>query len=223
MFGFEPPVMPVIATLVAMACPSPSAPEMHVSQSVDRPEYEFTLSSSELAQFDIDTIPPYAPQEELRVGGLTSTEITVVADVTFQTATDTTDDTVCIWPKLINVKLKMRPKVYVASEHPSGSCRHAAVVKHEKKHVAEDERLGRELLPALRRAVERAVAQKPVGGPAPVAQMDLLEKRMVATIDREVEALLQEFYKRRSIHQRAIDNLDEYERIQASCPGKWYE
>ena len=49
--------------------------------------------------------------------------------------------------------------VYVARELPQGSCIHAEVLAHEMRHVAVDEQLLREYVPALKRRLEDVVAR----------------------------------------------------------------
>ena len=107
--------------------------------------------------------------------------------------------------------------VYVARELPQGSCIHAEVLAHEMRHVAVDEQLLREYVPALKRRLEDVVARL---GPA----QGRSERQVASAIEQPIKAamrqLIDEFGRERSARQARVDTPAEYERISRSCNGE---
>ncbi|MDQ2104394.1 hypothetical protein [Azospirillum isscasi] len=107
--------------------------------------------------------------------------------------------------------------VYVARELPQGSCIHGEVLAHEMRHVAVDEQLLREYVPALKRRLEDVVARaRPVQGRS--------ERQVMAAIEQPIRAamrqLIEEFGRERNARQARVDTPAEYDRIGRSCNGE---
>src|SRR5262249_49727474 len=98
-----------------------------------------------------------------------------------------------------------------------GTCPHAAVLAHERKHEGADNEAVRKHAPRLQRAIQVAVAHL---GPieAPSDKHDSAQARLAARMQSAFDEAWREFQADRSDLQRQVDAGLEYARVAASCP-----
>ena len=125
-------------TAEKIVCEAPSKPIVKVVPSKSTISYDFSVPQSGLNKKQIDTESPYGPGHETEVGGLMSGEISIESRMSFIQSQYTHLNKVCLHYDRIEVTLHINPTIYVASDYPQGTCKHNAIIEHEKKHVKVD-------------------------------------------------------------------------------------
>ena len=152
---------------------------------------------------------------ELRALGLTLAQVGHKASVETTGIENQQDGRVCVRPS-IKVELSAMPMtVYIGREIASDSCRDAAALEHEMKHVA----VYRDELPRIASDL-RALLEKSYGS-------RILYYRSRTDADRatkgalgaELGPMLEEDGRRIKERQRAVDSPEEYARVSAACGG----
>jgi hypothetical protein len=211
-----------LASAQSVTCTVPKLPRIDVRPTSDNLEYNFTESTGQLSKKPLDTVNPYGPNVKTAVGGLTSGKMQMIQKVVFNTETYPSQGISCVWYDTITVRIHIDPTIYIASEFPKGSCRHAAVMQHEMKHVKVDrmivndysKRIGNALLAMIRREGQ---GLGPIRASDAKQAQNVLQHRIRTVVDahsRQLEA-------DRRYRQQQIDTLQEYERVSKLCPGKW--
>ncbi|HKF71454.1 MAG TPA: hypothetical protein VKB68_06880 [Stellaceae bacterium] len=124
----------------------------------------------------------------------------------------------CFFITAVNVGVAMPTRrILVASELLPGTCPHAAVLAHERKHEAADDEAVRKHTPRLQRAIQDAVANL---GPIEASsdKQDAAQARLAARVQSAFDEAWREFQAERSDLQRQVDAGLEYARVAASCP-----
>ncbi len=172
-------------------------------------------SEKELAQFHIDTINPYGPKADTEVGGLMSGGLQLKSDVELAWETDRVN--ACFWYKTVNVIMNIDPMIYIASRHKPGTCMYNAVMQHELKHVRADRDVAMYWRPKLQAYLQAQVDRVGVLGPYPMAQQVAARAKMTEYIKAAMEQSGRPVNEDRQQRQQAIDNRDEYERVNKMC------
>lgn len=198
-------------------CPVDMEPKITVIATTSDVRTNFTLTTAELQRFNIDTISPFDQSEHAKVGGLMSGEIEVGTNITFGLQTDRRTGQTCFWYDEIKVVINIDPLIYVAREHGPGSCMHNSIMEHEMKHVEVDRRIVRTYRPLIENDIQRAARRVGIVGPVRQAQGLSVREKMLEVIQKTVSARSERMYAERHALQQAVDNLDEYQRVQRRC------
>lgn len=172
-------------------------------------------SVSELKNFKIDTINPYGESALTEVGGLMSGGLQLKTDV--EISWETNQRTACFWYKKVDVYMHIDPTIYIASAYPPGSCRYAAILEHEKKHVLADRMVARDWRPKVEVYIQRQVDKVGTIGPYPATNVQETRQNMTNFIAKAMEAVSKPVNEDRMRRQQAIDNRAEYDRVNALC------
>lgn len=202
-------------------CTLKKAPEISIVASDTKVTYDHTKSQAELDNFDTDTVSPYAATVQTHVGGLMSGEVSISQNLRMMQETFPSYNAGCLFVDKITVSIHVSPTIYIARDYPKDGCMYAAIMEHEKKHIAVD----REIVNKYTRLVGAAIdtVLKKIGyvhGPYP-AQSLPVEQQKIHTV---LQALLKQYSDamsaERQQRQQAVDTLQEYERVQAQCRGR---
>lgn len=219
MFGLELAMTGLLHLAAAeVQCAPRKAPEITVVPSNSKIRYNFTKSQTDLDGFDIDTLSPYGPNKETHVGGLMEGEISVEHRIRFMQETYQSLDQGCLHIDTIDVKIHIDPIIYIASEHKEGSCKHDAILDHEKKHVRVDritvnkyaKKIGKALQAELRSS---GASYGPFSGASLPEEQSRIQEIVGDIIKLETNRMNQERRKK----QQEVDSLEEYERIDRMC------
>jgi hypothetical protein len=211
------------AAAVEATCTLPEAPSITIDPRTDDIKYDFTQDSAALKAMKSDTVSPYAPGADTATGGLREDHPEIKAEMTWGVA-EYPDGHSCMWHKSINVTIRMHPKIYIARDRlfDSRECR-AAILEHEKKHVAADHRIMNDFSRRLGVALQQLVNNAGPPGPYPTIQLDqvqaMLEGKIGDVMSRQQDILAAETRR----IQGGIDSLQEYRRVSAICdqhPGR---
>ena len=209
---------PVVAEI---ECHAKTAPKINVLPSKSRVRYDFTKSKAQLNNVDVDTVSPYGPNHRTTVSGLMSGSIKVEHQVGFLHETYDQLGTGCIYLKSVKVKVHIDPTIFIAKEHPKGSCMHSAVLVHERKHVREDQLIVNKYSNILGKALASVVDSRgPAFGPYDKSRMPFVQQNIQNSLNKVVKKYNNQMNNERRKRQQAIDNLEEYESIGARCKNK---
>lgn len=213
--AMDPRVTPVVAQI---ECHAKTAPKINVTPSKSRVKYDFTRSKAQLNTVDIDTVSPYGPQHKTNVSGLMSGSIQVKNQVGFMHETYEQLGQGCLYLKSVDVRVHIDPTVYIAREHPQGSCMHTAVLEHERKHVREDQLIVNKYANIIGKALANVVnSQGAAFGPYEKARMPFVQQNIQNSLNEVVKKYNQKLNDERRKRQQAIDSFEEYESIGKRC------
>lgn len=208
---------PVSAQTSGVACPEKGPPQVQVRMTSKQVNYDFTLSQSQLVNFDIDTQSPYDQGSHVEIGGLMNGEISVNTNVSFGWAAQKRSGETCYWYDTITVTLHIEPTIYVAKEHPQGSCMHNSILAHEMKHIDVDRDIIKKYSGQIENDIRNVSAKVGVIGPVSRQSAEKTREKMMAIIEKTVSNRAEKMYTERRATQQAIDSLQEYERVTNSC------
>lgn len=199
-------------------CVAQTAPKINILPSKNRVRYDFTKTKAQLNNVDIDTVSPYGPIHQTMVSGLMSGSIQMKHQVEFIHQTYEGLGQGCLYLKSVDVKVHIDPTIYIASEYPSGSCMHNAVLNHERKHVREDQLIVNKYANQIGRALSDVVnSQKGAFGPYEEERLPYVQQNVQNSITKVVKKLNDLMNMERQRRQQAIDSFEEYESIGKSC------
>lgn len=123
----------------------------------------------------------------------------------------------CYWLDAVTVELNFVPTVYVAREYAPGTCRHAAILAHEMKHVGVDREILATYLPIVRSRLREVSAELGVIGPKPKTAEGEVRRQIGSTIEQAVNQVMEKIQAERRRRQQTVDTPQEYRAVQAAC------
>lgn len=124
----------------------------------------------------------------------------------------------CIRLDQVEVTIEIDTRmIFLAKELSPGSCRHAAVLEHERKHQAVDDDVLRRRTPWLRELLARELAGLFTSKPIRARDLHASQTRFVAESDRVINSAWKSINDERERLQREIDTPEEYARVNTAC------
>lgn len=211
-------LVPVVAQI---ECRAQKPPKINVLPSKSHVRYDFSKSKAQLNNVDVDTISPYGPNHKTNVSGLMSGSIQVRHEVAIMHETYQQLGKGCLYIKSVDVKVHIDPTVYIAKEHPKGTCMHNAVLIHERKHVREDQLIVNKYSALLGKALVSVInSQGSSFGPYDVSRLPFVQQNIQKSVTTVVKKYNDQMNEERRERQQAIDNLEEYETIGKGCKDR---
>ncbi|MBM3523431.1 MAG: hypothetical protein FJX57_10780 [Alphaproteobacteria bacterium] len=125
----------------------------------------------------------------------------------------------CAWLDKVAVRIEASPRlIHMARELKPRSCRYAAVLEHERKHVAVDDAVLAEGVATLRTELPRVLGELRTEQPVPLAGLEDIRRRFIDESETRINALWQAISDERTRRQLDIDSPEEYARVDAQCP-----
>jgi hypothetical protein len=197
---------------MSLTCPRPAAPDIQV---VDISEPVAIDRSKGIAELTFLR----RPGPGLHSNGLYTSTLQHRLELRFNIARDR--HLACIAVEQVRAEAGFRDRtIHIARNYTVGTCEAGAILDHERRHVAADERLFQQELPALRTVLDRT-ARGAVAGPIPVGRVEEVQAKLTERLRTDFELAISAFNKRRDAAQGAIDVPTEYDRVQRLCPGGW--
>lgn len=202
-------------------CNAPRSPQVVVEAGETRIRYNFTKSQNELTRMETDTISPYGGNVRTHVGGLMKGEVSVSQNIRFYHETYAHVRAGCLYLDTIKVDIVTKPTIYIARNHREGTCMHKSIMEHEKLHVAVDQQLVAKYKTLLKDALEEGVRKIGAShGPFPISKLQTQQENLQLYLQDIVKKYSDALTKERKERQQAVDNLEEYERVQNRCGGR---
>ncbi len=207
--------LPVEGALAQPACPARPPADVRVIVTTNPVKTDNSKSVAQLQNFKIDTVNPYGENALTEVGGLMSGGLQLKTDVEISWETD--NRTACFWYKKVDVIMHIDPTIFIASAYPPGTCRYAAILEHENKHVMTDRIVAKYWRPKVEDYVQRQVNKIGVIGPYPASNVQQTRAHMTDFMAKAMEAVSKPVNEDRMRRQQAIDNRGEYDRVNNLC------
>ena len=192
-------------------------PQVSIRTDTDRINWVFNIPQNKLNSFEVDTINPYGNSIHTDVGGLMKGGIGMLQTMRFNTVTNNMYKQSCIFYDTITVKLKIEPSIYIASEYPPGSCKHNAIKEHELKHINMDRQIVNKYAQIVGRAIKAEIDSRSLYGPISIAQETSIRELMRTRMETILRKVNDQMETERRSRQQAIDNINEYERVNSLC------
>ncbi len=220
MFGLDIAVAGLLQLAsMDVSCRVKAAPKVLVQPMRSVVQYDYSKYKEELQTFEIDTVSPYGPGHDAKIGGLMSGEIRVESRVRMMHEKYAHAGKGCVHIDTIDVIVHVNPTIYVAREFKKGTCEHKAIVEHEKKHVKVDADVAAKYAAIIREQLKAKLIE--IGstfGPVPLSKLDDVQKRVQAELDKVVTSNTDQMTAERRELQQSIDTAEEYRRVSNQCP-----
>lgn len=198
-------------------CRADRSPRIEVKTATDEVLWDFSKSEKDLNNFSIDTKNPYGKNVITDVGGLMQGGIDMKEGMQYGTITHTRLNHVCYWYNSVTVTLHIKPTIFIASEFPRNTCKHNAIKEHELKHINTDRLIVNKYAGLIGTGLKDMMAKQTLFGPYKVEQAKEVERYMQSRIETILRTYGKMMEDERRQRQQAIDNLDEYERVNRMC------
>ncbi len=201
-------------------CSQPKPTEINVVPVAAPLEREYTRTLAELQKEQIDTINPYGFHGTSITNGFSTSPISIEPKVSMDYKFRPELNSYCLWYDTININIEVKPKITIAKEIVADRCKHKAVFEHEMKHVRVTKQIVNKYAQTMGSKVYKALQQRGfVAGPIPATSAQAMQERMVQTVQQIVEFEFRKMQLDHEEQQQAVDSLQEYERVNALCPG----
>lgn len=203
-----------------MDCRAQRAPVIQVSVRDSTVQYNHSKTKKELETLPVDTVSPYGAGVQTHIGGLMSGEVRISQNIRFIQETYPRAGKGCLYIDQINVKIHINPQIYIARDYKRGGCMYRAIMEHEKKHVAVDQKIVAKYSGLIKQALIAEVRAFPaaLAGPYAASELDKAQGMFQGRIQGLVNDFTQSMSAERRAEQQKVDSLEEYERVQAQCP-----
>ena len=198
-------------------CKLSKPPQVVIKTDTDKINWFFNYSQAQLNNFDVDTINPYGNSIHTDVGGLMKGGINMTQTMRFNTITHKGLNQSCVFYDIVRVDFKIEPNIYIAREYPPGSCKHNAIKGHELKHINIDRLIVNKYAALAGRTIKAEIDKRALYGPVSIAQEDQMAKLMQGRMELILRTLNKQMEDERRTRQQAVDNLQEYERVNNLC------
>lgn len=202
---------------IAGGCVAQDTPQVSVKTSTDNISYNFTQSMKQLDRKPINTINPYGRDVITDVGGLMQGGIRISEQMRYGTLTNPNTNQICYWYTMITVSIHINPTVYVASDFPRGTCMHNAILAHEHQHVMIDRDIVNKYAQIIGHALRQELARQSAYGPYSTSQQSQVEDGLKTSISNFIQNYANQMNAERQQRQQALDNINEYERVNHLC------
>lgn len=201
-------------------CKTRKPPQITVSASDASIHYDHSKTQNELSTFDNDTISPYPAGSNTHIEGLMNGEIGTSYTMKFYQVHYPTLNAGCTYLDSVNVNIKVKPTIYIASDYREGSCMYRAIMEHEKKHIAVD----RLIITKFDQMVTRALNDDLAGADASsklynLRDLPASQKIIEDHVGGLISSLSAKMTQERREKQQQVDTLQEYRRVQRQCEG----
>ncbi len=209
----------VLAASVNPACAPPAPASISIIPRTSELVIDTSRKHHEIQDQQIDTINPFGYNTVTHTNGFMEGQLELRSSVGLDFAQIPQRNAFCVWYKNIDVTIDITPKITIASEIAKDKCMYNAVLEHEMKHVNTDKRIINAFAQTVGNKVYEGMKERGFSaGPMPHENMKEIAARMRETVQQLVEFEYKKFEIERAEAQQKIDNLTEYQAVQAKCP-----
>ncbi len=179
--------------------------------------WDFSKSTDQLKNFDIDTKNPYGNHGHFEVGGLMKGGINMEQTMRFSSLTHQGLRQICVYYDSVSVRFNITPTIYIANKHRPGTCKHNAIKEHEMKHIAVDRKIVNKYAALVGRMIKAEIDRAAVYGPVSIAQANQVQNHMKKTMENILRTASNKMEAERAILQQQVDSREEYDRVSRQC------
>jgi hypothetical protein len=218
MAGLSAAVAAGMATYAGMpaSCKPFPPPVVRVHYESSPVRYDYSKSVEALSAIKSDTADPYGPGAHTHTEGLRADRPTIETRSSERLMTYPFQGLFCIGYDTIDVTVRLKPTIYIASRWRPGRCRDA-ILEHEEKHVKVDHEVMDDFVPRVRGRIEAAIKKVGTMGPLRLEEEDTTENFMTRNIEVAVDEETRALHARITERQSHVDTLAEYQRVSGIC------
>jgi hypothetical protein len=203
------------------SCPvMDSPPALRVDIDIAQPEINHSQSRAQLKQFNIATPSPYGHDSNVHVNGLMRGSIGIQTKLELSWQRNDDESVNCTWFQRVDIKLTLKPTIYIAREILKNSCMYREVLNHEYKHYKTDYDIAQDYRIIFQKELGDFIRQTGVIGPYGKEQQKQVKNDMAKHLEKRIEALSDRIKFERIKRQSAIDSRTEYDRVMVACKGE---
>ncbi len=199
-----------------MVCRVDSAPQINVVVKSDEIDYDYSRAAGQLKALENNPASPYPPGADTATGGLRDDHPTIGTNVTLDILSNAWRKQGCVRYRAVDIEIHLRPKIYVAKEFDTGTCRQA-VLNHELKHVRVDREVMNKYAGLLAPAVQGVVNRTGALGPFRVEDTEAVKAQAAGYVTAETDRLEKTMEEELKARQRGVDSLEEYGYVGSFC------
>jgi len=211
-----PPAITKASFLGPMTCKVEEAPHINVTVKSDDIDYDYSRNAAALKSLENNTASPYAPGVDTATGGLREDHPSIATNVNLDILSNQWHKQGCVRYKSIEIEMHLRPKVYVAKEFNTGTCRQA-VLAHELKHVRVDREVMNKYAAMISPQVQDVVNRTGALGPFDVTKTEAVKAQAAGYITAVTDRLEKAMEAELNARQRGVDSLAEYRAVGSFC------
>lgn len=209
----------VLAAASPKICQIPEPAKIKVVPKTEKVTLDTSRTLAQIQNENIDTINPYGYNSVTHTNGFMEGRIQLRATTELDYKQAPRLPAYCLWYKRVDVELQIQPKIVIAKEVAKDKCMYKAVLTHEMKHVNADRRIVNKYAKIIGQKVFDGLKQRGfIAGPIPPENTEEVSLRMRETVNQIIELENKKMEIERAEVQQAIDNIEEYESVQAQCP-----
>ena len=226
MFGFDPLTAASLLILAgatpqnaaSLCSPSPPAKINIIPKTLDL-KYDYSRTLAQIQGQETDTIDPYGFHGMSMTQGFMQGQIKMVPRVKLGQEYLGKYQAICLWYDTVDIVLEIDPMIVIGKEVYADRCMRQAVLDHEMKHVKVDRQIVNKYAKIMGQKVFDGLKERGFKvGPVKAESAQQIATRMQKTVFQIVDHEYQKMALERTDAQRAVDNLQEYERVDALCP-----
>ncbi len=199
-------------------CKAASPAKINVIPKTKEIDFDYSQKLAEIQGQAMDTIDPYGFHGMSQTQGFMQGAIKMVPRIKIATETYSRYKAACLWYEEIDIQIEIDPKIVIAKEVNKDLCMGKAVRDHEMKHINADRKIVNKYSRIMGQKVYNSLKGRFVAGPIRIDDMERVGKKMQETVFQIVKHEYKKMELERIDDQRAIDSLEEYERVDAQCP-----
>lgn len=214
----------IVLASAAPACPNVPAPRIGVEIVFEKPVINHERSIAQMRSTRMDTATPYQMRrlDHADRGGMIENDIGIDYNVETSVVPGNTAQTVnmsCVKYDSVQVRLTLRPKIYIARDYDEESCWYRETYQHEMSHVDMDMTVMEKYKERLRDGLALAFSgpQDGVQGPVNGKKVADLKKAMGNDLVSMTNALLSDMVRERLQQQQGVDSIENYAYIMDQC------
>lgn len=224
MFGFDPLTGSALLILAAGSpsdmCNAQRTPtKLNIVPHTASVIYDYSQSLKKLQTYDTDTVDPYAYHGTTVTQGFMKGKIEPKYTVRLKSLEIPRYKAACLSYDQIDIELNIDPTIVIAKELSKDNCLRKAIVTHELKHVKVDREIVNKYAKSIgHKLLQDLKARGFVAGPFESERIDEVSEKMKQVVAQVLDLEFQKMSLERQENQRAVDNLEEYESVNAQCP-----
>lgn len=202
-------------------CPQPETPPaIRVNVEVTQPVVDHTKPRAQLKQVQVATASPYGNGDNVHVNGLMRGAITLETQSALAWQRSRDESVNCSWYNHVNIKLSLKPTIFVAAEIPQQSCIYREILNHEFKHYQTDFNIAKDYQVIFQDELKQFVDNTPVIGPYTKEQQSSVRRDLMNKLEKVIQTVNDRMKIDRIKRQSMIDTRQEYERVARACGGE---
>lgn len=200
-------------------CPLVKTVQINVTPVTEDVKLDTSKTLDQIQRTDMDTINPYSFSGVTRIDGYMDATVTMRPEVKVGSVYNPKIGAFCLWYETINVRLEISPTIVIGKEIYQDLCLRKATVDHEMKHVQVDRKIVNKYAKIMGQKIYAAIKERGFRAePVPKDYAQDMADRMSTVIAQILEHEHNKMQIERLELQRAVDSLQEYERVSALCP-----